>query len=138
MSICLTLLPINLQYLCTSSTTNSYLLYVTLPLILLGCYIVTSPDYPVKWPKARTNYETFNIRFQGANVWDNIYATNVCMVCLPFSSSYGYSGNPVIFYILLIYLVFFCPDQMRYACTVLLSVFLYFTVKLQTHNFAFL
>lgn len=61
--------------------------------------------------------------------------------CLPFSSPYGYFGNPVIFYILLIYLVvFFRLEQLRYACTVLVLLYILlssFEVKLQTHNFAF-
>ena len=42
---CLTLQPFNLVYLCTSFTTISYPLYLTLILILLGCYIIVIPDY---------------------------------------------------------------------------------------------
>lgn len=49
---------------------------MTLISILLGCYIIIIPDYLAKMtytiPTARTNYRIFNIRFQGAKVWNDI------------------------------------------------------------------
>ena len=60
LSSCLISVPFNLQCLCISSMTPF--------LILLGTYTDITPGCPPGFPKS----QNFNIRFQGANVWNDI------------------------------------------------------------------
>lgn len=73
---CLISLPFNLQCLCISSITNFYLQSLILffnPVRNVHSYntrLSSRMTYAIS--KARTNYGIFNIRFQGAKVWNDI------------------------------------------------------------------
>ena len=67
------LLTFNLLYLCISFTTISYPLYLTLISRMLHNYNARlSSKMTNVIPQVRTNYGIFNIRFQDAEVWNDI------------------------------------------------------------------